>query len=170
MLQNKEEKKNMLLVFFGGALLYLIYKFKSKKTDSFVPTKQSDFINPIEKDKYKITSRYGMRNGNLHNGIDLMAAANTPLRAVANGKVDNVWTDTQSGNAIRINVGDFITGYAHMIKPSTLQVGDIVKKGDIVGYVGTTGNSTGNHLHFTVRKKNEKGVYTIINPEDIFDL
>ena len=116
----------------------------------------------------KITSPYGPRtftlNGkrisNYHKGIDLGAGSGQNIYSYKPGKVLTVaYNPGGYGNYVILqhdcskdNV--CYTLYAHMIRRSKLKVGDNVKAGDIIGYVGSTGRSTGPHLHFEVRDGN----------------
>jgi len=103
----------------------------------------------------KITSPYGWRtdpiNGtrSLHDGIDYGAPAGTPIMSVGNGTVIRVGdTGNGFGNWTLIDHGNgLITGYAHQ-SSYNVKVGDQVRKGQIIGAVGSTGRSTGPHLHF----------------------
>jgi len=58
---------------------------------------------------------------------------------------------------------NLISGYGHLSKFNVKQ-GQSVKKGDVIGYVGNTGMSTGNHLHFVVKVKNKQGTWEYVNP------
>jgi len=105
-----------------------------------------------------LTSDYGMRwhpiSGSyaMHTGIDIGANGGTPIYAVADGKIISRGWISGYGNVIIISHGDGITSlYAHQSAFGSFEVGDYVLAGDTIGYVGTTGNSTGNHLHFEVR-------------------
>jgi murein DD-endopeptidase MepM/ murein hydrolase activator NlpD len=105
-----------------------------------------------------ITSPYGNRyhpisgDYRMHTGIDIAADGGTPIYAAADGEVFSLGWISGYGNTVQINHGDGITTlYAHMSRFGTFKSGDYVLAGDTIGYVGTTGNSTGNHLHFEVR-------------------
>ena len=100
----------------------------------------------------KVTSNYGMRGGRLHNGVDLAAPVGTPIFAPLSGTVSANFYNDLGGNQITINHGTYSTGYAHLVKRSNLQKGSKVKQGQIIGYTGNTGRSTGPHLHYVVRK------------------
>ena len=107
---------------------------------------------------YKVSSDYSMRNHPItgkysqHTGIDLPAPKGTKIKAAADGTVITVGYNTAYGNRVIISHGGGIqTLYAHMSKFGC-KVGDKVKAGDVIGYVGSTGYSTGNHLHFSVLK------------------
>lgn len=100
-----------------------------------------------------ITSEFGPRNyapDPIHTGIDFSADAGTPVYAAMDGIVLLRLTNMKSfGNHIVLyHGGEVTTMYAHMSAFGSYQVGDKVKRGDMIGYVGTTGLSTGNHLHF----------------------
>ena len=85
-----------------------------------------------------------------HTGIDLPAPKNTQIVAAASGTVVTVGYNTAYGNRVIINHGGGVqTLYAHMTSYAVSE-GDTVSAGDVIGYVGSTGYSTGNHLHFSV--------------------
>ncbi len=87
---------------------------------------------------------------NLHGGIDIVASEGTPIRATSSGVVVfSGWT-YEMGNLIIIYHGDdYLTHYGHNQLNITSRL-DIVKKGDVIGYVGNTGISSGPHLHFEI--------------------
>ena len=91
-----------------------------------------------------------------HYGVDLSAPYGTPIYAAASGRIIYSGYRGGYGNVVEINHGDGIrTLYAHMSKRSSkAQAGRFVKKGELIGYVGSTGMSTGPHLHFGVYKNN----------------
>lgn len=99
-----------------------------------------------------------------HNGFDLWKYSGAPLGANVSGVVDKIWKSNGSktgyGNGIRI-LGDDgrYYEYGHMLNPTQLSVGDRVNAGDTVGHMGSTGNSTGTHLHFTVRNSAQEDIY-----------
>ncbi|NLV17842.1 MAG: peptidoglycan DD-metalloendopeptidase family protein [Syntrophomonadaceae bacterium] len=115
------------------------------------------FIWPAPASK-RITSPYGMRfhpilkQNKLHTGIDIGAGKGTKILAADGGKVIQVAYLGGYGNTVIIDHGNGLsTLYGHMSKFET-STGKIVAKGDLIGLVGSTGWSTGPHLHFEVRK------------------
>ena len=87
-----------------------------------------------------------------HKGIDIAIAGGTPIYAAHNGTVVATTGHSSYGNVVMIDNGDGIsTLYAHMQGPAIVGVGSTVTQGQVIGYVGSTGNSSGNHLHFEVR-------------------
>lgn len=105
----------------------------------------------------RLSSGYGMRNHPViggrrrHKGVDLAAPTGTPIYATADGIVGRADWFSSYGLFVRIEHGaDLETRYAHMSKLA-VAAGERVKKGDIIGYVGSTGRSTGPHLHYEVR-------------------
>ena len=87
-----------------------------------------------------------------HKGLDVAIAGGTPIYAAHNGTVISPPTSWSYGYVAMIDNGDGITTlYAHMQSPAIVSVGQTVTQGQVIGYVGSTGNSTGNHLHFEVR-------------------
>jgi murein DD-endopeptidase MepM/ murein hydrolase activator NlpD len=110
---------------------------------------------------YYISSYYGYRpdpfgSGRrvFHTGIDIPAPQGTPIHAAMSGMVSIVGTSSNNGNYVVLNhSGGYRTLYAHMVRRSRfLHVGEYVKAGDVIGYVGSTGESTGPHCHFMVYK------------------
>ncbi|WP_346538274.1 M23 family metallopeptidase [Micromonospora sp. DPT] len=101
----------------------------------------------------EITSCYGQRWGTLHAGIDFAMPAGTPIRAAAAGTVVKAGDAGDGyGNSVFVDHGNgYLTHYAHQ---SSLKVGvgDKVSAGEVIGYEGSTGDSTGPHLHFEVHK------------------
>ena len=138
---------------------------RQQQQNNYVPVvTEAGFLFPVSLNGYQcMTSPYGYRvhpiSGvtRLHNGVDLAAVTGTPIFASKSGVVTTAcigWGNGY-GNHVVINHGDgFSTLYAHQ---SALNVyeGQIVSQGDVIGYVGSTGNSTGPHLHFTVFKNGE---------------
>jgi len=105
----------------------------------------------------KLTSGYGMRNHPVlggrrnHAGVDLAAPTGTPVYATADGLVGKAEWFSSYGNYIQIeHGGEMQTRFAHL-SGYAIKAGDRVKKGDLIGYVGSTGRSTGPHLHYEVR-------------------
>lgn len=106
---------------------------------------------------YEVSSPYGWRihpvtgQKSLHTGTDLPAPAGTAIHAAGTGKVIMAGWYGAYGNAVIIDHGGGYTSlYGHQSRLG-VSVGDEVKAGQVIGYVGTTGWSTGNHLHFEVR-------------------
>jgi murein DD-endopeptidase MepM/ murein hydrolase activator NlpD len=107
----------------------------------------------------RISSRFGMRqhpihrNWRAHNGIDFAAPTGTPIRATADGTVDSIGWQGGYGNTIVLRHPNNITTlYAHQSRfAQGLKRGDRVSQGEIIGYVGSTGWSTGPHLHYEFR-------------------
>ena len=98
-----------------------------------------------------ISSYYGMRNGKMHTGVDFAASAGTHIYAWKSGIVTFVGWSGGYGNFIIVDHGDgTVSRYAHCSGYAVSQ-GQTVTKGQTIGYVGTTGNSTGNHLHFEIK-------------------
>lgn len=105
----------------------------------------------------QLTSSYGMRTHPVlggrrkHTGIDLAAPTGTPVYATADGIIGRADWFSSYGLYISINHGASMeTRYAHLSRLA-VAAGDNVKKGDLIGYVGSTGRSTGPHLHYEVR-------------------
>ena len=104
----------------------------------------------------KLTSPYGYRihpttgQYKFHNGVDLANNQGTPIYAARSGKVTVDTYGSTYGYYVTINHGDgYSSLYAHMTR-SVVDKGDTVKKGQLIGYMGSTGRSTGPHLHFSI--------------------
>ncbi|MGL4484521.1 MAG: peptidoglycan DD-metalloendopeptidase family protein, partial [Anaerovoracaceae bacterium] len=96
------------------------------------------------------SSPFGMRWGAMHNGIDFSGPAGAPIKAADGGKVYDVGYMGARGNTVMINHGNgMITVYQHLTDMK-VKKGDLVFKGEVIGTCGSTGFSTGNHLHFEV--------------------
>ncbi|RJE83277.1 M23 family metallopeptidase [Paenibacillus sp. 1011MAR3C5] len=107
------------------------------------------FAIPVK--NYRITSKYGQRWGRLHSGIDFIG--NKSILASDSGIVEVVESRRGTGKTIIINhQNGFKTLYGHLSSYS-VKKGEKVQKGDKIGVMGNTGNSTGTHLHFEIHKK-----------------
>lgn len=107
----------------------------------------------------KLTSGFGMRRhpllgySKMHTGVDFGAPTGTPIRAAGSGTVDLAGRHGAYGNTVVLKHGaKYKTLYAHMSRLAAgIRPGTRVNQGQVIGYVGTTGRSTGPHLHFEVR-------------------
>ena len=92
----------------------------------------------------------------MHRGVDVSAKRGTPIMAAGDGRITFAGRNGSFGRFIEIkHYNNFSTRYAHLYKFSKgIKKGKIVKQGDIIGYVGTSGRSTGPHLHYEVKHKN----------------
>jgi len=127
----------------------------------FNPTERAFFLNsgfrfPLR--SYRLTSSFGMRKnpvtGNIrqHQGIDLAAPMGTEVRAAADGIVTEVGNDPVYGNYIIIrHANNWASLYGHLQKTGVALKSN-VKSGTVIGWVGSTGQSTGPHLHFELRQ------------------
>ena len=97
----------------------------------------------------------------MHKGVDFSAKRGTPIMAAGDGRVTFAGRNGSFGRFVEIkHLNNFSTRYAHLYKFSKdIKKGKIVKQGQIIGFVGTSGRSTGPHLHYEVKHKNR-----IINP------
>ena len=130
------------------------------KTSTVVYDSSTSFIWPLPATSKKITCQYGYRThpvtgvkNSFHTGVDIgNAPTGTDIYAVKSGKVITAGWNTAYGNRVIIDHGNGITTmYAHASK-ILVSVGDTVKQGQVIAKVGSTGYSTGPHLHFEVRK------------------
>ena len=131
----------------------------------FTPTERAYFLDsalrlPLDSSSFWVSSEFGKRknpfSGEMkdHNGIDLAAPEGTPVYAIKDGAVyANIENDAQFGNYIILthDLGKMTSVYAHLSK-ITVERYQVVRKGDVIGYVGQTGMATGPHLHFEIRQ------------------
>jgi len=108
----------------------------------------------------RLSSHFGKRRHpvlgytKMHKGTDFAAPRGTPIFAAGDGVIDKIYRSSSYGNFIRIkHSGGWQTAYAHMQRwASGMKQGTRVRQGQVIGYVGTTGRSTGPHLHYEVLK------------------
>jgi murein DD-endopeptidase MepM/ murein hydrolase activator NlpD len=121
-------------------------------------------------DGARLSSRFGMRKHpilgytRMHQGVDFAAPTGTPIYAAGDGKVEVAKRNGGYGRYVRIrHTGEYSTAYAHMSRfAKGIAPGRRVQQGQVIGYVGTTGRSTGPHLHYEVLRNG-----TQINPLQI---
>ena len=109
-----------------------------------------------------LSSKFGVRKhpilgySKMHRGVDFAAKRGTPIMAAGDGRITFSGRNGAFGRFIEIkHLNNFKTGYAHLFKfAKGIKKGKLVKQGDIIGYVGTSGRSTGPHLHYEVKHKN----------------
>ena len=125
---------------------------KAEKGDKYVPS-----LTPLPASKAVITSPFGVRMHPVlkremkHNGVDFGSGMNAKIYAAANGTVTVAQYSKSFGNFVVIRHEDgYSTTYAHLEKMSVTP-GETVKQGEVIGYSGNTGRSTGSHLHYEVR-------------------
>ena len=124
-----------------------------------VPTNYSRISSPFGYRWHPVSGEWKM-----HNGVDMAAPEGTPIYATRSGYVTIASYDWAAGNYVKINHQDgFSSVYMHMTH-YVVERGEYVKAGQVIGYVGTTGLSTGNHLHFGISYKGE-----YVNPMDYLD-
>ena len=129
-------------------------------TPSTQAPSSSGWVKPLK--SYTITSPFGMRKhpvlgyDRMHEGVDMAAPQGTPIYAAKSGKVTTAsYQKGGAGNYVSINHGDgFSSIYMHMTR-YIVSKGQYVNAGQVIGYVGSTGISTGPHLHFGIAYKGE---------------
>jgi murein DD-endopeptidase MepM/ murein hydrolase activator NlpD len=113
---------------------------------------------PIQSDEARLTSGFGMRfhpllnQRKMHTGVDWSASTGTPILAAGNGVIEEAQYKAQNGNFIRIrHANGYQTTYSHMSRYAIgIRDGIRVRQGQVIGFVGNTGLSTGPHLHYEV--------------------
>lgn len=148
------------------------YEMKDGRVDYFQPdgmsVRKTLMKTPI--DGARISSGFGMRRhpvlgyNKMHKGMDFAAPTGTPIFAAGDGVLEHAGRFSSYGNYIRIRHNSKLkTAYGHMHRLAKgMRPGAHVKQGDVIGYVGTTGRSTGPHLHYEVMVNN-----TQVNPKSV---
>ncbi len=141
------------------------FRFRSNdgSVDFFDPDGQTGkrFLNrhPLQTSNYRISSRFGYRKHpvfgtyKLHTGVDYSSGYGTPIMASGDGVVEKAqWVSGYGRYVMLRHVNGYETGYGHMSKIAAgIEPGVRVRQGQVIGYVGSTGVSTGNHLHFEIK-------------------
>ena len=149
-----------------------------------VPVGPGGWVQPV---RAGIVSPYGMRGGRLHAGVDLGGPdiRGKAIRAAATGVVEQMMCDSSIGTCDRDgspsvagcgwyvdlrHADDVVTRYCHMIRKPEVRIGQTVQAGAVIGFVGSSGNSSGPHLHFEVHLNVPPGPYNAnggnaVNPE-----
>lgn len=150
-----------------------IYRHKiSKGTEDYYDQngksiRKSLLRTPV--DGARLSSKFGMRRHpisgytKMHQGIDFAAPTGTPIHVAGNGVITQVGYDGGYGKAITVkHNNEYATKYAHLSRFAKVKVGQAVTQRQVIGYVGSTGHSTGPHLHFEVHRHGKK-----INPQSV---
>jgi murein DD-endopeptidase MepM/ murein hydrolase activator NlpD len=169
------ERANVLfaaLTVSGERIELYAYEPSDGPPDYFTPdgrsVRKALLKTPI--DGARITSGFGMRKHPImgysmkHKGVDFAAPSGTPIYAAGDGVIDRIGAYAAYGKYVRIRHDDtFKTAYAHLRGYANgMRVGARVRQGQVIGYVGITGRSTGPHLHFEVLKSDEQ-----VNPTTV---
>lgn len=135
--------------------LFASWDRAQQRTTTVLPTVSVPSRTPL--DDYRLTSGFGLRTHPVlggrrgHKGLDMAAPTGTPIYAPADGVVAKAEWFGAYGNFISIGHGSELeTRYGHLSR-MTVSAGQRVRKGDLIGHVGSTGRSTGPHLHYEVR-------------------
>lgn len=156
-----------------GLLVTLSEDFwDNTKFNPFQQTLQHPFMLKFDTDSFAapvqgkmvVTSRYGWRRGRPHRGIDIDLVTGDDVRSILAGKVRYAGYHSGHGKTVIVRHANGLeTVYAHLSKFEVV-VNQEIKKGEIIGKGGVTGNARGSHLHLEVRYKGNT-----INPEYLFD-
>lgn len=151
----------------SGGNVYKFYRFRS--ADGVVDfydaqgnnSKKFLLRKPVRGTDVRLTSGFGVRfhpllnTRKMHTGVDWACAIGTPIIAAGNGTIEEVGRKGYYGNYIRIRHGNgYQTAYGHMSRFANVHPGMQVRQGQVIGYVGSTGLSTGPHVHFEVLVNN----------------
>lgn len=167
-LKSKEEVLESIDTSYAGSVDLQQLMEEVRKTVERVD-EIKDYLR-IQKDIYRATPRgfpvegnisspYGKREDpftgmpGFHSGVDISSSPGTPIQATADGIVSHAGWTSHSGYLVVIEHGcGFSTIYAHN-KKNVVKVGQKVKRGDVIGYVGSSGKSTGPHVHYEIWEK-----------------
>jgi murein DD-endopeptidase MepM/ murein hydrolase activator NlpD len=119
-----------------------------------VPSWRGSFVRPLEGEIVGLFGTRSVINGeprSPHSGVDLRASAGTPVQSIHNGKVVLVAEHFFTGNLVVIDHGGAIQSMYFHLEKALVVGGEKVKRGQVIGLVGSTGRSTGPHLHFGMR-------------------
>jgi len=156
-----------------GGIDLPLYRFDKEGKEGYfdkdgVSVKKTLMKTPV--DGARVSSGYGMRKhpilgyGKMHKGVDFAAPVGTPVYAAGDGVLEKVGRNGGYGNYIRLRHNSRLkTAYAHLHKfASGISAGKRVKQGQVIAYIGTTGRSTGPHLHYEVLLNNKQ-----VNPNRV---
>ena len=140
------------------------YKLENGKVDFFDANGKSikKYLMRTPVKGARLSSKFGVRKhpilgfNKMHRGVDFAAKRGTPIMAAGDGRITYAGRNGSFGRFIEIkHLNNFKTRYAHLYKYAKgIKKGRNVKQGDIIGYVGTSGRSTGPHLHYEVKHRN----------------
>ena len=140
------------------------YKLENGKVDFFDANGKSikKYLMRTPVKGARLSSKFGVRKhpilgfNQMHRGVDFAAKRGTPIMAAGDGRITYAGRNGSFGRFVEIkHLNNFKTRYAHLYKYAKgIKKGRYVKQGDIIGYVGTSGRSTGPHLHYEVKHKN----------------
>lgn len=117
---------------------------------------EDSWNSPSVNHSYPVKGRLTQNSHPGHIGLDFGVVVGTPVHSTIEGKVTYAgWSDAGYGNLVIVENGPYKTYYAHLSEiPVT--TGQIIQQGDVIGLSGNTGNSTGPHVHYEVRHKNQR--------------
>ncbi len=137
-------------------MMILLEKLVAAQMEQATPTSalQNDILSNQEPSDRPVGGVLTQNYHPGHNGLDFGVVVGTPIESTMSGKVVHAgWNDQGYGNLVIVENGSYRTYYAHL-SSIPVSVGDTVSKGTTIGLSGNTGNSTGPHLHYEIRKDN----------------
>ena len=143
-----EEKKSVKPAYTG-----------TNNSSTYIASLGISFVEPVQG---ILTSGFGVRRRDNHKGLDIANSMGTPIRAAASGTVTYAQYNSGGyGNLVIISHGNGVQTYYGHCSKLYVKVGQSVQAGDTIAAVGSTGNSTGNHLHFEIRLNDKQ-----VNPQN----
>lgn len=174
--KNKTPKRHTLLYFLiAPAIAFLLFAFQDSKSTTetapapaYLPTSQSvPDSAPIEMGKIKMTYGFGEKLNPVtnrmqtHTGMDFLTDAGVNVMTTADGLVIDTKFDEIKGNYVVIKHSDHLTTQYFHMRSVTVKKGAVIRKGEVIGFVGSTGLSIREHLHYEVLKDGKA-----VNPVD----
>ncbi len=164
--QNSQYWKDISFIFNGNQVKITLFSKNGRKIILSGPINEFPFSWPEQGIKNKVNTSFGpyfhpiFKQNRFHSGIDIASRFRTPIVASADGEVKTVsfWMNGY-GKYIIIKHHGFSSLYAHL-NEFKVKRGDLVKKGDLIGYSGNSGLTTGPHLHYEIRYNTQ-----VINPK-----
>jgi len=147
------------VIYYGRAYTVACTRPASTTASRSTASRSSAWVHPLPGSTC-ISGWGAPRNGHLHKGLDFPKPSGTPIRAAHAGSVKTVTYSGGAGWYVMLNHGTYQTVYMHMRTRSFLRVGQSVRAGQTIGYVGRTGDATGPHLHFEIHR----GAWHPFNP------
>lgn len=150
----------------GGTNSFTVYRFQPTGGRDFFYTSTGESVvrallrTPLDLARLTVSSAFGMRHhpllgfNRMHSGVDFPAPPGTPVLAAGDGRVAQAGPNGGYGNWVKIvHSGTLATGYAHMMRIANgIRPGAAVHQSQVIGFVGSTGLSTGPHLHFELQR------------------
>lgn len=143
---------------------------QQREQSAAAPADETAFVWPVQEGG-TVSAGFGGQEAVFHSGVDIASAEGSIILAAADGTVSETGFNASDGNYLVLDHGDGLKTYYAHCRDFTVQEGDVVKAGGMIGAVGSTGMATGPHLHFEVRQDGEArdpaGYFSVEIPAEI---